>query len=254
MNRLFSEPEIMQGRRAGPTVLSLAIHGVVIFVMLCVSTQLQEVAPQRQRSMNLVYIPLHLPSPEVHEDGSARSPIVQNRLREAPDPAEEPTIRPKLLAAGFDRLSEQVQPSRAAGVIVTDLLDGNVSDGEAPVTLAMGSAGPTSLFDDSKSGKGQQGEDNQAAENGDERARLLSAPAPVYTDEARRAHISGEVVLQVQLLASGRVRVLTVISGLGFGLDAVAVAAVKQARCSPAKRAGVPFDTIGTIRVQFRLA
>ena len=83
---------------------------------------------------------------------------------------------------------------------------------------------------------------------------ILSKPAPVYTEEARRAGVQGEVTLSVIFQASGTVRVLGVVKSLGHGLDQAAEQAAAQIRFKPALRDGKPADFPATLRIQFRLA
>src|SRR6185312_7586893 len=48
---------------------------------------------------------------------------------------------------------------------------------------------------------------------------ILFLTRPAYTAEARQMHIEGEVLLDVMFAASGEIRVLKVVRGLGHGLD-----------------------------------
>ena len=84
--------------------------------------------------------------------------------------------------------------------------------------------------------------------------RVLSKPTPVYTDEARRLKIEGEVVLEVEFCASGKVRVIRVVRSLGHGLDESAKVAAQQIQFSPATSEGRPVDYRTTIQIVFRLA
>ena len=52
-------------------------------------------------------------------------------------------------------------------------------------------------------------------------AEVISKPTPAYTAEARNLRIEGEVVLEVVFEASGKLRVLRVVQGLGHGLDEI---------------------------------
>src|SRR5438876_12433537 len=61
-------------------------------------------------------------------------------------------------------------------------------------------------------------------------AEIISKPLPVYTEEARKLRVEGEVLLEVIFEASGQVRVLRVVRGLGHGLDEAAVRAAEQVR------------------------
>jgi hypothetical protein len=59
-------------------------------------------------------------------------------------------------------------------------------------------------------------------------AEIISKPTPVYTQEARSLRIEGEVLLEVVLEASGSLRVVRVVRGLGHGLDDNAVKAAER--------------------------
>jgi TonB family protein len=83
---------------------------------------------------------------------------------------------------------------------------------------------------------------------------VLQKPTPVYTDEARKLHIEGEVLLEVQFGASGTLHVLRVVRGLGHGLDEAAVAAAQKIRYKPATRAGQPVDSTATLHIVFQIA
>jgi TonB family protein len=83
---------------------------------------------------------------------------------------------------------------------------------------------------------------------------ILDKPNPIYTDEARKLKIEGDVVLDVVFLASGRVQVNQVVSGLGHGLDDSAVRAAREIKFRPAKREGESVDYPARLRIQFRLA
>lgn len=83
---------------------------------------------------------------------------------------------------------------------------------------------------------------------------ILSKPSPIYTEEARRLEIQGEVVLSVVFQANAEVCVTGVVKSLGHGLDQAAEEAATQIRFKPAQRSGQPADFPATLRIQFRLA
>jgi protein TonB len=74
-----------------------------------------------------------------------------------------------------------------------------------------------------------------------------------YTDEARRAGITGEVVFEIVVRRDGSVGDLTLLHGLGSGLNERAREAVKQWRFAPALRQGVAVDVIVEVAVEFKL-
>ena len=84
--------------------------------------------------------------------------------------------------------------------------------------------------------------------------QILSKPSPVYTEEARRLRLEGEVLLAVAFPVTGECRVLQVVRGLGHGLDEAAIRAAQQIRFRPATRGGQAMDSTATIHVVFQLA
>jgi TonB family protein len=83
---------------------------------------------------------------------------------------------------------------------------------------------------------------------------ILSKPRPVYTEEARRQRIEGEVLLQILFAASGEVHVLRIVRGLGHGLDESAIAAAEAIRFRPAEQAGIAADSNAIVHIVFQLA
>jgi TonB family protein len=89
--------------------------------------------------------------------------------------------------------------------------------------------------------------------SGIEPPRLLKEVKADYTDEARRAGIRGEVLLEIVIRRDGTVGDTTVLKGLGYGLDRRAIDAVRQWRFAPARRLGQPVDVLVEVAVEFRL-
>lgn len=83
---------------------------------------------------------------------------------------------------------------------------------------------------------------------------LLFVPKPQYTDEARTKKVEGDVVIQVTFTATGEVKVVRVVQGLGYGLDEAAEAAARQIRFRPAERNGQSVDTTANVRMKCQLA
>lgn len=94
----------------------------------------------------------------------------------------------------------------------------------------------------------------QAHEPPLEPMEILAKPNPNYSEEARRMKIQGEVVIGVVFEATGKVRVVRVLQGLGHGLDEAALRAAEQIRFRPARRGNQPVDFPATVRIIFQLA
>lgn len=82
---------------------------------------------------------------------------------------------------------------------------------------------------------------------------LLREVKPDYTEEGRRRSIEGDVDLEIVVRSDGGVGDVTLVRGLGAGLDERAIDAVRQWRFSPATRHGAPVDVIVQVSVAFRL-
>lgn len=83
---------------------------------------------------------------------------------------------------------------------------------------------------------------------------VTSKPNPVYTEQARKERVQGEVLLQVVFTASGQVQVLRVVRGLGYGLDESAIQAAQKVRFIPAQRNGQSVDSTATLHIVFQLS
>jgi len=82
--------------------------------------------------------------------------------------------------------------------------------------------------------------------------KLLSQPAPVYTDTARKARITGDVILECTVDENGNVLTAHAISGHPL-LQASAVAAARGAKFAPTKLSGKPVKVQGTLSYNFTL-
>jgi TonB family protein len=82
---------------------------------------------------------------------------------------------------------------------------------------------------------------------------LLREIKPLYTDDARRRGIEGDVVLEIIVRSDGSVGNVRVMRSLGAGLDQRAVDAVRQWRFGAARRQGSPVDVVVEVSVEFKL-
>lgn len=82
---------------------------------------------------------------------------------------------------------------------------------------------------------------------------LIREVKALYTEEARRRSVEGDVVLEIVVRHDGSVGDVHVSQSLGSGLDQKAVDAVRQWRFGPAKRQGSPVDVVVEVSVEFKL-
>jgi TonB family protein len=83
--------------------------------------------------------------------------------------------------------------------------------------------------------------------------QAVSTPDPEYTEEARNAKTQGTCILWLIVDDQGRPRDIRVVRGLGMGLDAKAVEAVKQWKFLPSLRDGRPVNVQISVEVGFKL-
>ncbi len=82
---------------------------------------------------------------------------------------------------------------------------------------------------------------------------VLTKVEPDYSDEARKAHLQGSVVLRIDVNTRGMAQNIKVTQSLGLGLDERAVEAVSRWRFRPAMQNGRPVVAPALVEVFFRL-
>ena len=83
--------------------------------------------------------------------------------------------------------------------------------------------------------------------------KVIFAPHPEYSKEARKAKYEGVCILQLIVTPEGNTRDIRVASPLGRGLDEKAVEAVKRWKFQPSTLNGKPVAVAINIEVTFRL-
>lgn len=205
-------------------------------------------------------------APEIKTLTAAVGAFEQGRVSGRPQPG---TDRPNVAEAGFGA-GVTTGRGRVAGGVVTDggfgsgvagvqgrapagvVVAGGLDSGKSAETGAPPrQAVKTSDFDAhdavQKTAQGPRRPTQAPLE-------ILSKPTPTYTDEARSLKIEGEILLDVKFTATGEIRVMRVVRGLGHGLDEAAMRAVQGVRFKPAQRNGEAIDVRTTVNIVFRLA
>lgn len=82
---------------------------------------------------------------------------------------------------------------------------------------------------------------------------VLFAAEPVFSEEARKSKVGGNVRVYLQVEKDGRPSHVRVIQGIGMGLDERALEAVKQYRFKPAMENGKPVIVEMNVEVTFTI-
>jgi TonB family protein len=83
--------------------------------------------------------------------------------------------------------------------------------------------------------------------------RVIFAPHPEFSEEARKAKFQGTVVLFLVVGTDGRAHDVRIIRSLGMGLDEKALAAIGQWRFEPGRKDGNPVAVQVNVEVSLRL-
>lgn len=267
-----------------PAAVSGAVHGAAILTAALLTTAglgsavAARVDPSNHEPLRLVFLSIPGPGgggggggarralapPKALRKGASHqsSPVPQVELPRPIEPAPKPVDPPKppppreepavVAPVASSPADEHARPgileetsvetdSRgpgAGGGVGTGSGDG-IGEGQGP-GIGPGSGGGTG------GGPYRPG-------SGIEPPRLLREIRADYTEEARRAGIQGEVLLEIVVRRDGTVGDVRVLRGLGDGLERRAIDAVRQWRFSPARRLGSPVDVIVEVSVEFRL-
>jgi len=82
---------------------------------------------------------------------------------------------------------------------------------------------------------------------------VLFAPEPQFSEEARKAKVSGNVLVYLQVDTNGKPMHVRVLRGIGLGLDEKAVEAVAQYKFKPAMENGKPVAVEMNVEVNFQI-
>ncbi len=202
--------------------------------------------------------------PRAERRGSSRvsSPVPPREEPAVVEPVEAPPPEP-LESAALPRVAAPLMAMRADGRDLRGLLDPPPAAGRMP-SRGPGSDGGVGAGVGrgvgSGSGAGVGPGAGGGAGGGPYRPGSgVSPPAierevkPVYTVDALRREVEGDVVLEVVVLSDGSVGEIRVVRGLGHGLDEAAVTAMRGWRFHPARRQGVAVDVVVEVAMEFRL-
>ena len=192
-------------------------------------------------------------APELKLNGTASVGTFEQSAG-SPDPRPG-TDRPSpgvVTEAGFGSTTA-ASPQRTSGGVVTDAGFGTASGGGRPQASEPPRAAVRASGFDAQPAPQKAAPHAPPPQRVDTPVEVVFKPTPAYTEEARALKLEGEVSLEVEFSASGQVRVLRVVGGLGHGLDESAIRAAEHMRFKPAIAGGRPIDFRTTVHIVFRL-
>ena len=221
-----------------------------------------------------------LPPPKIQRRGAERprisvpavtpKPVVTTARREEPPKELTPVTPPVVPPPPVEREPEPLPSKVLVAPVVTAAVDTKDREGKIENARGETESQGSGVGGGAGTGQGTGNGEGLGAGIGDgagggtgggpyrpgsgiEPPRLLREVKADYTEDARRRGLQGDVVLEIVVLRDGSVGEVTVLRGLGAGLDQRAVAAVRQWRFDPARRRGTPVDVIVEVAVEFTL-
>jgi TonB family protein len=187
----------------------------------------------------------------VREDASAR--VVRDAGFDGPAPIAKADTRSAAVTGAFDPAASG-EPAKSARQAVVASAGFGSGRADAAANPRPAAEVHTSGFDAVRPTTPRAARAVPAPERVEVPVEIVFKPTPVYTEEARRLKLEGDVLLDVEFAATGAVSVLQVVRGLGHGLDEAATTAAMQIRFKPAQASGRPISFRTTVHIVFRLA
>jgi TonB family protein len=232
---------------------SLSVHAAVFALALLLGAAFHKVVPvSHYNAITLVAPSLPAPSarPVIVRKQSPVALNVAPRVQSHAERAEQPEVTPNFVK--LDTSSALALPQTAQGLVKA-----------GPVARLVGFGGQGTAKSGATRGNGkviQAGFEQPSTTSGKLAVSptytapvITQEPRPRYTSEALLANVQGEVTLQVTFRASGRVEVLGIVSGLGYGLDEEAIRVAQGIQFTPATRDGAAVNHTSTMHVLFQL-
>lgn len=237
--------------------ISVLIHvGVVLLLLFAFQTK--PVQKAMKHVVDIVYTPPYQPkmpkaATQAGGGGGMHQPTPTNHGA-APKFNPKPFVPPVLTVE-----KPKLQAPTGITAVVPDIQANNYGDPLSKLMANTGGGGTgTGIGNGNGDGYGPGSGGNQGGGvyrvGGEVSAPvLISKVDPEYSEEARKAKFSGEVLLSIVVDEHGLPRDIKVVRPLGLGLDEKAIEAVQHWRFRPGMKGGRPVATSATVSVSFRL-
>ena len=261
--RPFAFAETIATKRSPASLwTAVALHAAAIgLIAVLIASKVPMAAPVKQAMVSLMTPPPPPLAPKMKQIGGGGGqhdlgPVTQGHLpklaqQQIVPPKAPPTIPPKLAVEP----SVVVQPD-------LKLADNKMPDLGVPNSnlkgFSMGNGNGTGIGSGDGAGIGPGSGGNIGGGvyqvGGAVRPPIATyTPDPEFSEEARKAKFSGNVMVSLIVDPNGKPRNVHVLRGVGMGLDQKAVEAVEQYKFKPAMKDGKPVAVYVNIEVNFQI-
>jgi len=242
------------------TAIAVVVHGLIILLIaFLLAKKVKFSAPVKAEAVTDVSIPPMAPmkAKSMGGGGGQRGPTPVSK-GSPPKFAHQQIVPPKVPPLQPPKI--QIQPTVEVQKDVhmaSNMPNFGLPNSPLP-GVSMGNGSGTGLGSGSGSGIGPGSGGNigggpRHIGGGVSAPVLIYSVEPEFSEEARKAKVAGNVLVDLWVDTNGLPSHVHVIRGVGMGLDENAVAAVKQYRFKPAMENGKPVLVELTVEVNFQI-
>jgi len=254
------------------SIASLAVHGLIIAFILFMSAATTHKIDAESKPMRAFLSsaapppPPPPPPPPASSAASTPKPTIKPQVQTPSfvQPTEIPKELPKVVtlstqSADITPSQTSEQPAGEPGGVpggVAGGVQGGVQGGVVGGQVGGVVGGTPGGTGESKEAPPEppKPDEGPLRVGGDVKAPIVTHRVePNYTDSARKAKITGVVIVEAIIDKEGNVDKVHVIKGLGMGLSEAAAEAVKHWKFKPGTLNGEPVDVIFNLTVNFTL-
>jgi len=245
------------------TASALAIYAVLILLLLWWGARkIQQIQTQKQMQVTSVTVPPPMPVAKTTMGGGGGqrgpTPVAKGHLPKFADiqitppkapPLEQPKIHmpdPTIEVQKDLKMANNTMPN--IGMPTSPVIGTSLGNGPNGTGIGPGNgpgAGPGS--------GGNCCEGVKRIGGGVSMPIALVTPEPEFSEEARRTKTTGVVTVEMIVDTHGRPQNVSLIQGLGMGLDEKAIAAVRLYKFKPAMEDGKPVPVKMDVEVTFQI-
>lgn len=242
------------------TAIAVVLHGLVILlVIFLVAKKVKFAAPVKQQQLTAVDIPPLAPvkAKAMGGGGGQRGPTPVTKGT-PPKFAETQLVPPKAPPLEPPKINIQPTIEVQKDVHMASSIP-QIGVANSPlVGMSMGNGSGTGLGSGNGSGLGPGSGGNTGGGprrigGGVSAPVLIYSVEPEFSEEARKAKVAGNVLVNLWVDTNGNPSHVHVIRGVGMGLDEKAVEAVKQYKFKPAMENGKPVLVELNVEVNFQI-
>jgi periplasmic protein TonB len=249
----------------------LMSSGVQVAAVVLIFTALSSKTVQKRIQQVVPLIlpdEVHIPKPAVHAGGGGggdRSPLPASKGR-LPKPAPRQFVPPSAVIVNPQpKLAMEASILAPPDAVMPNVDLPNYGDPLGKLGAASNGTGSGGGIGSGRGGGVGSGSGGGAGpgdgggiaympgKGGVTKPTVIHQEDPEFSDEARKAHFQGEVIVAIEVDAAGRVIHPRVVKSLGLGLDEKALEAALKWTFHPGTLNGKPVTTRATISMTFHL-